>query len=391
MASDSSFTSDLSTVSVLREAESIVIKIGSVLVRDPETDGVRQGWMHALAQDVAALMKLGKKVTIVSSGGIALGRKALGISGKVAPDQIPLQQKQAASAVGQYHLFHGYHKAFASCGIVAAQVLLTMSETENRRMNLNARETLHTLLDRGIVPVINENDTVSTGEIRFGDNDRLSVRVGQMILSDAVVLLSTTDGLYTANPDTNPDAVHIPLIEEITEEHVRMAGKAIPGLSTGGMKSKIEAAQAAVKSGIHLVIANGRDDHVLRSLTEDGARRSTLFHALNTGASARQSWIETHMRPKGAYIVDDGAVKALLSGKNSLLPVGVKSVEGRFERGDVVEIMTFDGRKLGVGLSAYNADEARLVAGRQTADIPTLLGYAGRKALVHYDDLMLLR
>lgn len=382
--------SPLTSASILNDTDSLVIKIGSVLIRDPHSDGVKQGWMDALAQDVATLMKRGKKITIVSSGGIALGRKALGISGKIAPDQIPLQQKQAASAVGQYHLFHGYHKAFAACGITAAQVLLTMSETENRRMNLNARETLHTLLERGIVPIINENDTVSTGEIRFGDNDRLSVRVAQMILADTVLLLSTTDGLYTANPDTNPNAEHIPLIREITEDHVRMAGKAIPGLSTGGMKSKIEAAQAAVKTGIHLLIARGTKDHIVHDLFDPQSDvRSSLFKAEESGASARRSWIQTHMRPKGAYVVDEGAVKALHSGKNSLLPVGVRAVDGRFERGDVVEIRTLAGHKIGMGLSAYNADEAKLVVGRQTSEIPALLGYAGRKALIHYDDLVL--
>lgn len=378
------------TAEILRDSESLVIKIGSVLVRDLEKDEVNQGWMNALAADVAALMKQGKRVTIVSSGGIALGRKSIGISQKIAPDEIPLHQKQAASAVGQYHLFNGYHKAFATEGITAAQVLLTMSETENRRMNLNARETLHTLLARGIVPVINENDTVSTGEIRFGDNDRLSVRVAQMILADTVLLLSTADGLYTANPDKYPDAKHIPMVEKITDEHVRMAGKAVPGLSTGGMKSKIEAAQAAVKSGINLIIAKGRKNHILRELTAmDGAEKSTVFVAQDNISNARKIWIQSHMNPGGAYIVDYGAQKALKSGINSLLPVGVTEVQGNFKRGDVVEIKTRNNERLGLGLSAYSAEDARLIIGRQSHEIAQILGFMGRKALIHHDDIVL--
>lgn len=379
-----------SSLDILNKAGSVVIKVGSVLIHDKAADSVKQGWMDALAQDIAALMKRGKKITVVSSGGIALGRKALGISGKIAPDEIPLQQKQAASAVGQYHLFNGYHKAFAKCGITAAQVLLTMSETENRRMSLNARETLHTLLAKGIVPVINENDTVSTGEIRFGDNDRLSVRVAQMIMADTVVLLSTIDGLYTANPDRVKNAQHIPLVDKITGDHVRMAGKAVAGLSTGGMKSKIEAAQSAVKSGIDLIIARGTKDHIISALFESPEERSTLFPAQDSSPNARKIWIQAHMSPKGAYIVDDGAREALKSGKNSLLPVGVSNVEGAFHRGDVVEIKTQNGEKIGLGLSAYNAEDATKIIGHKSEDIAGILGYVGRHELIDRNDLVLV-
>jgi glutamate 5-kinase len=374
---------------ILQKAESIVIKVGSVLIHDKERDTVNQPWMNTLAQDISRLMEKGKKVTIVSSGGIALGRRALDISSKIAPDEIPLQQKQAASAVGQFHLFNGYYKAFKEYGITAAQVLLTMGETENRRMNLNARETLHTLLAKGIVPIINENDTVSTGEIRFGDNDRLGVRVAQMILADTVVLLSTTDGLYTKNPDKHKGAKHIPLIKDITKDHIRMAGKAVPGLSTGGMKSKIEAAQSAVKSGIHMIIAKGTKDHIVKNLYADDQERTTLFMAENDSPTARKVWIQAHMSPKGAYIVDAGALKALTSGKNSLLPVGVAEVQGNFSRGDVVEIKTQDGNKIGLGLSAYNAEDAKKIIGHQSQDIQKILGYVGRKALIHHDDIVL--
>ncbi|MBK6897526.1 MAG: glutamate 5-kinase [Alphaproteobacteria bacterium] len=378
----------LSAHQVLRNSRFLVIKIGSVLIRGKQMDEVNTAWMESLAQDIADLMKKGIKVVVVSSGGIALGRKALGIPADIAPGAIRLEQKQAASAVGQYHMFNGYFKAFSKVGITAAQVLLTMSETENRRLNLNARETLYTLLDKGIVPVINENDTVSTGEIRFGDNDRLSVRVAQMIQADTVLLLSTTHGLYTANPDLDPSAQHIPVIEQLEEKHLQMAGSAIAGLSTGGMKSKIEAAQSATRSGISMVIANGRDNHILKTLMDDPARPSSLFVAQKSEAGAKMIWLQSHMRPKGIVIIDDGALKALKGGK-SLLPVGVKRIEGHFQRGDAIEIRTLEGKKVGMGISAYDIADATLIVGRNTADIEKILGYTGRDELVHRNDMVL--
>lgn len=378
----------LTTQTVLKDSQFIVIKIGSVLVRGKELDQPNAEWLEALAQDVKALMDQGKKVVVVSSGGIALGRKALGISAVIAPSKIPLAQKQAASAVGQYHLFNGYFKAFAKQGITAAQVLLTMSETENRRMNLNARETLHTLLDRGIVPVINENDTVSTGEIRFGDNDRLSVRVAQMVMADTVVLLSTTNGLYTANPDTTPDAKHLPLIESLGDEHAAMAGDAVAGLSTGGMKSKIEAAFSAVKSGIHLIISDGRPVHALKDLCENASKLSSLFVAQKCDSNARKIWLQAHMSPKGSVTLDDGALKALSAGK-SLLPVGVKAVEGDFRRGDAVQIKTLSGKKIGMGLSAYSSIDAAKIIGKPSHEIEKILGFVGREELIHRNDMVL--
>ncbi len=371
----------------LSKAKLIVIKIGSVLVRGQTLDTVNQSWMDSLAKDVHSLIQRGKKIVIVSSGGIALGRKALNIPADMPPGKIPLAKKQASSAVGQYHIFNGYHKAFAACNITAAQVLLTMSETENRRMNLNARETLHTLLDHNIIPVINENDVVSTGEIRFGDNDRLSVRVAQMIGADSVVLLSTTDGLYTDNPDKNPQAQHIPLIEELNQSHTDMAGEAISGLSSGGMKSKIEAANSATKNGIHLIITNGLENHALANLC-NSEKRASLFLAQNCGNNARKIWISAHMSPKGAITIDDGAQKALKSGK-SLLPIGAKSCSGNFQRGDVIEIKSLEGKKIGMGLSAYNIDDTRKIIGKNTSDIASLLGYIGREELVHRNDMVL--
>lgn len=373
---------------ILNASRLLVLKIGSVLIRGKELDQVNTKWMESLAEDIAALMNRGVKIVVVSSGGIALGRKALGIPADIAPGAIRLEQKQAASAVGQYHMFNGYFKAFSKVGITAAQVLLTMSETENRRMNLNARETLYTLLDKGIVPVINENDTVSTGEIRFGDNDRLSVRVAQMIQADTVLLLSTTHGLYTANPDLDPSAQHIPVIEKLEEKHLQMAGSAIPGLSTGGMKSKIEAAQSATRSGISLIIANGRENHILKTLMNESSRPSSLFVAQKSDANARMIWLQSHMRPKGIVTIDDGAMKALKSGK-SLLPVGVKKIEGHFQRGDAIEIRTLEGKKIGMGISAYDIADATQIIGRNTVDIEKILGYAGRNELIHRNDMVL--
>ena len=377
----------ISAQEALAQSKLIVIKIGSVLVRGEELDSVNQKWMDALAQDIKSLKDNGKYVVIVSSGGVALGRKALSIPHDIAPSSIPLAKKQAASSVGQYHLFNGYFKAFQKVDITAAQVLLTMSETENRRMNLNARETLTTLLDNDIIPIINENDTVSTGEIRFGDNDRLSVRVAQMVMADCVVLLSTADGLYTDHPDKNPNAQHISIIDPITEDHVKMAGDAVAGLSTGGMKSKIEAAQNATKSGIHLIITEGREDHALKALCT-GNKNSSLFVAQKCDTKARKIWLQSHMSPKGTIMLDDGAVGALKSGK-SLLPVGVISVTGDFRRGDAVVIKDQHGIKLGMGLAAYNANDALKIIGKPSDQIAETLGYIGRNELIHRNDMVL--
>ncbi len=376
------------TQNILKGSKLIVIKIGSMLVRGDGLDDVNQEWMNTLAQDILALKNQGKKIVIVSSGGIALGRKALGIPTDISPSTIPLAKKQAASAVGQYHLFNGYFNALKKQNITAAQILLTMSETENRRMSLNARETLHTLLENNIVPVINENDTVSTGEIRFGDNDRLSVRVAQMIMADCVVLLSTANGLYTDNPDTNPQAELIPVIENITDEHIKMAGDAVAGLSTGGMKSKIDAAILASKSGVNLIITDGCKNHSLSEICNDDNKKSSIFIAKKCKKSAREIWLGSHLNPKGTVIIDNGAYDALKKGK-SLLPVGIKTVEGNFRRGDVIEIMTLAGNKIAVGLSAYNSFDTNRIAGKHGSEIVGILGYTGRTELIHRNDMVL--
>lgn len=373
---------------LIQNSNSIILKIGSVLITDRARECVKQDWLKAFAQDIKALQSQGKTITIVSSGAIALGRKALGISAKTPPSSIPLELKQAASAVGQFHLFAAYYEVFSAAGLQAAQVLLTMSETENRRMHLNARATINTLHAKNIIPIINENDTISTGEIRFGDNDCLAVRVGQMIEADAVFLLSTTDGLYTADPAKDPSARHIPLIEKISQDHIDMAGDAVPGLSTGGMKSKIEAAISATRAGISLAIANGMGVHALASIATDPSVRASVFLANDTPHGARKRWIEAHLKPKGNLYVDDGALAALRSGK-SLLPIGVKKADGAFARGDIVTIKTLNGEKIGTGVCAYGIDDTLKIMNRSSKDIESILGYFGREELVHRDDLVL--
>ena len=378
----------MNTQEVISKANTIVIKIGTALIVDENGEKTRQDWLNALAEDIAALKNQGKNVVIVSSGAVALGRTSLGIALDTPPQDIPLEKKQASSSIGQFHVFNGFHRAFEKQDIGIAQVLLTMSETENRRMYLNARATLGELLSAGIIPIINENDTISTGEIRFGDNDRLAARVAQMVEADVVVLLSTTDGLYTLNPDKNDEAEHIPLLESISDEHHEMAGEAVPGMSTGGMKSKVEAAYAATSSGIHLVIGQGTENHALKSLIEDKSTRTTLFLATNTKNNAKKRWIGAHLNPKGIIIVDEGALSALQSGK-SLLPVGVYKIEGQFERGDIVEIYSMDRQKLGMGVSAYKTNDAQKLKGKNSQEIAEILGYAGRSELIHRNDMVL--
>ncbi len=377
------------SVKALDSSKVLVLKIGSVLLSDIAAGTIKQGWIDAFAADVKELVDMGKHVLVVSSGGVALGRSDLGIATDIPPMNIPLAQKQAASAIGQYHMFHGYHSALAAQGIKAAQVLLTIGETENRRMYLNARETLKVLMERGIVPIINENDTVSTGELRFGDNDRLAVRVAQMIEADLVVLLSTTDGLYTDNPDEDSKAELIPIVKEITEKHIAMAGEAVAGLSTGGMKSKVEAAISATRAGLSLVITDGRAEHSLAALMSDkGEKASTIFIAQENAPNARKRWIQSHLQPKGAVYVDAGALGALKSGK-SLLPIGVSKVEGAFDRGDVITVHDADGTAIGIGISAYSSVDAVQIIGHRSSQIADILGYLGRDELIHRNDMAL--
>ena len=363
-------------------ARRVVVKVGSALLVDSATGSLRREWLQALVADVASLKASGKDVLLVSSGAIALGRRAL----KLKSGPLRLEESQASAAVGQVRLAQAYVDAFHTHGLEAAQILLTLEDSEDRRRYLNARETLGTLLSLGAVPVINENDTVATAEIRFGDNDRLGARVAEMIDADCLVLLSDVDGLYTANPARDANAKHLAEITTITAEIEAMAEGPASEMSRGGMQSKIAAAKIATAAGAAVIIADGRVLSPLNALTQ-GARHS-LFVARTSPAAARKRWLGGGLSARGALVIDDGAEKALLSGK-SLLPAGIVSVEGTFDRGDAVIVKSALGRELARGLAAYGADDAKRLVGKRTADIENLLGYRGRDEMIHRDDLAL--
>ncbi len=365
-------------------AKRLVIKIGSSLLVDAASGTLRQAWLEGLADDIATLRAEGKEVVVVSSGAIALGRNAL----KLPKGALKLEDSQAAAAVGQIDLAHAYEDAFRARGLVAAQVLLTLGDTEERRRYLNARNTMTTLLKLGAVPVVNENDTVATSEIRYGDNDRLAARVASMMSADCLVLLSDIDGFYTAPPGSRADARRLDEVADITPEIEAMAGDVGSELSRGGMVTKIEAAKIAVAAGTHMVIASGKVMHPLQALANAGT--ATWFLARSDPVTARKRWIAGTLEPKGAVVLDNGAVQALASGK-SLLPAGVTKVEGSFERGDAVVIRTGDGAEIGRGLAAYDHEEAKAIIGRKSGEIAEILGYLGRPELIHRDDMTLNR
>jgi len=369
-------------VSPLLAARRIVLKIGSALLVDEATGKVRRDWLAALADDIAEARKRGQDVLIVSSGAIAVGRHHLHLHGRA----LKLEEKQAAAATGQSRLTHAHEEALARHGITVAQVLLTFDDTEERRRHLNARGTLAELLKLGAIPVINENDTVTTEEIRFGDNDRLAARVAQMVSADALVLFSDIDGLYTADPRKDGGARHLPEIRELTPEIEAMAGKAPPGYSSGGMVTKLAAARIAMAAGCRMAIANGRADHPLAALVE-GAR-CTWFVPAASPPAARKGWIAGTLKPAGTLVVDDGAVAALAKGK-SLLPAGVVSVAGHFERGDAVQVEDRAGRKLGRGMVAYSSADCTRIIGHRSGEIEAILGYRGRDEMIHRDDLVI--
>ncbi|MCK6450725.1 MAG: glutamate 5-kinase [Alphaproteobacteria bacterium] len=369
-------------VSPLASARRIVLKIGSALLVDEATGKVRRQWLAALADDIAAARQRGQDVLIVSSGAIAVGRHHLNLHGRA----LKLEEKQAAAATGQSRLTHAYEEALARHGITVAQVLLTYEDTEERRRHLNARGTLTELLRLGAIPVINENDTVTTEEIRFGDNDRLAARVAQMVSADALVLFSDIDGLYTADPRRDGAARHLPEVRELTAEIEAMAGKAPPGYSSGGMVTKLAAARIALAAGCRMAIANGRAEHPLKALIE-GAR-CTWFVPQASPPAARKGWIAGTLKPAGTLVVDDGAVAALKTGK-SLLPAGVVAVAGAFERGDAVQVEDRGGRKLGRGLVAYSSQDCARIIGHRSGEIEAILGYRGRDEMIHRDDLVL--
>jgi glutamate 5-kinase len=368
-------------MSPLAAARRLVVKIGSSLLvgKDGEID---RPWLDALCDDIAACRQRGQEVIVVTSGAVAVGRRNLGL-----PDGIlRLEEKQAAAATGQIRLAHAYQETLARHGLSVAQVLLTIDDSENRRRYLNARNTLETLLGLGAVPVINENDTVATQEIRFGDNDRLAARVAQMIGADTLVLFSDIDGLYTGDPRRDPEARFIPEVAEMTPEIEAMAGDPGSNYGSGGMVTKLQAARIALAAGCRMAIAPGKGLNPLRTMEAGG--RCTWFHPHSEPLTARKQWISGSVKPQGILTVDAGACRALTRG-GSLLPAGVVAVEGDFQRGDAVLVTNGDGRPVARGLSAYSAEDAKRIIGRRSGDIESLLGYRGRDEIIHRDDLVI--
>ena len=365
----------------LADFRRIVVKVGSSLLVDAQAGRLKEAWLASLCADLAALHRDQRDILVVSSGAIALGRAVLRLPG----GPLKLEDSQAAAAVGQITLARTWTEALSRHGITAGQILVTLGDTEERRRYLNARSTIDTLLQWRAVPVINENDTVATSEIRYGDNDRLAARVATMVSADLMVLLSDVDGLYDAPPDVDAAARHVPYVVRVTPEIEAMAGTAGSELSRGGMHTKLEAARIATNAGTHMVIASGRVEHPLRAIAE-GARCTWFLTAANP-VTARKKWIGGALEPKGTLTIDAGAVAALRRGK-SLLPAGVVRVDGVFARGDAVVIRGPDGAEIGRGLCAYDAEDAQKILGRSSADIAAILGFSGRSEIIHRDDLV---
>lgn len=367
----------------ITDAKRIVIKIGSALVADIERGRAKSEWMNALAADIASLHAQGKEIILVSSGAVALGRKLI----NVGVEALDLSEKQAAAAAGQPLLMQAWANAFASHDIKVAQLLLTLDDSEQRRRYLNARTTFATLLSHRMIPIVNENDTVATAELKFGDNDRLAARVAAMISADVLVLFSDIDGLYSADPRKKADAQFIERVDALTADILAMGGGSASELSNGGMKTKLDAAQMALAAGCHMVIAKGEEQHALKKLASGG--RATWFVAGTRPQLARKHWIATSVQGKGGVVIDEGAERALGQGK-SLLPAGVVKVTGAFGRGDTINVTNITGTLIARGISAYTSDEAKQIMGKKTDAIAALLGYAGRDTLIHRDDLALV-
>ena len=373
----------MSSGSHLMAAHRVIIKIGSALLVDQEMGAVNRRWLAALANDVARCRARGQEVVIVSSGAIAVGRRHLGLG----TGQLRLEESQAAAATGMVRLAHAYQEVLAEHNLTLAQVLITLDDSENRRRYINARNTLETLLKLGAVPLINENDTIATDEIRFGDNDRLASRVAVMVSADVLVLLSHVDGLYDKDPTENDDANHIAEVQgEISTAVQGMVGKSMSYDGSGGMLTKLEAARIAMAAGTRMAIADGTELNPLKRI-EEGALCTWFLPDANP-KTARKRWIASALKPAGTIVIDDGALGALNDGK-SLLPAGVIDIQGRFERGDAVVVTAHDGREIARGITAYSANDARRIMGNKTSEIEGILGYRGRDEMVHRDDLVL--
>ncbi len=366
-------------MATLEEAKRLVIKIGSALLVDRQSGELRAEWLQALAADVARIRTQGTDVILVSSGSIALGRSALGLP----PEELLLEQSQAAAAVGQIQLARAYDSALAEHDLRAAQVLVTLEDSADRRRYLNSRATLEQLLKLNVIPIVNENDTVATDEIRYGDNDRMAAQVAVTAGADLLILLSDVDGFYSGNPSDDPNAQRFDTIAEITPEIEAMAGDAGSGLSKGGMKTKLMAAKTATAAGCDMVITEGSVLHPISALENNAP--ATWFTAQGDPQQKRKQWIAA-MKPRGTVTVDAGAAKALKSG-SSLLVAGIAEVQGVFGRGDAVEVLDINGRKLGQGLTRYDAEDARQIKGLRSVQIEPVLGYPARGPLIHRDDM----
>jgi len=368
----------------LTQARRVVVKVGSALLVDDRSGRLNRAWLKTLVEDLLRLHRRGQQVILVSSGAIALGRRHL----QLPAGPLRLEESQAAAAVGQIRLAHGYKELLEGAGVTVAQVLLTLEDSEQRTRYLNARATLESLLSMKAIPVINENDTVATAEIRYGDNDRLAARVAQMASADCLVLLSDVDGLYSADPNRDPNARFIEKVLRITPEIEAMAGRASSNVGSGGMATKIMAARIAVNAGCHMCIALGSPRHPLRQI-EHGARCSWFVPA-STPVASRKQWIAGTLRPAGAIRIDAGALRALRSGK-SLLPAGVIGTVGRFDSGDTVSVLSPDGLEIARGITGYSDADAARIMGRKSAEIESVLGFRGREELIHRDDLVILQ
>jgi len=373
----------MSALPDLTKSKRIVIKIGSALLVDKVTGHLRRDWLETLGVDVATLRARGQEVIIVSSGAIAVGRRHL----KLSNGRLRLEESQAAAATGMVRLAHAYQEVLETHNLTLAQVLITLDDSENRRRYINARNTLQTLLGLGAVPLINENDTVATDEIRFGDNDRLAARVAAMVSADMLVVLSHIDGLYDRDPTNNVDAIHIPYVKgELTPEIEAMAGAEKSMDGSGGMLTKLAAAKIALNAGTRMVIANGTENQPIRRI--EAGSRCTWFIPTANPKNARKQWIAGSLKPNGMLIVDDGALGALQAGK-SLLPAGITSINGMFDRGDAITVCSSSGTEIARGLVAYSAEDARKIIGHKTSEIENILGYRGRDEMIHRDDMVL--